>query len=113
MVIAVSGPPHGLFHGDILHRSTLKELIALYLNTRQWKRDQDADRLESTLYVVEGTLSGGAQGWGKETGNYIRRMRDRIKELRGPEFPPELPPAEETYDADLMLVMRGTNPPKA
>lgn len=110
MIIRLAGEPFHIDPLDSLHRLTLREVLALYLAARQWKRDREADALEVVYWQVEGqiAISGITQERVEGYNRYMKRLAGKIAGLRAPEVEPDILPADLVLSPADALVMYGS-----
>lgn len=116
MVLALQGPPLQQDPDVTRYRRTLPQTLAGYLYTRQWRRDREADRLVALAAATRGQAAvvGITEDGRQRFTDYMRNITERIRELRGPEFPPDLPEISDLPDdVQLILYGRGRLPTKA
>lgn len=87
-MIDLAGPPHNLDPRVTEYELDFPTVLLLYARTRQWNREQDADRLEQSLIQSEGVAHvNGFRSDERQRGfkRWYESIRREVKNLRAPE----------------------------
>lgn len=108
MILTVAGPPTHTDTQQALHVLPLPQLIALFIHTRNWKREQMAERFDMlALYMERQALLNHADA--RQAQDFVKGLVDRAEELRKPEaLANKLPPkvAEAGYEREQLAFLQ-------